>query len=284
MDNPCVKSIRTGRPRSQALCSGPMDTQLCKRLAVLLLLSTILAGSTHARTVRFALLQARPYAWVDDGGKPQGLYADIAAALGSTAKVEVTLDVLPFARAAALVSSGDMDATLMFATEKTLGKARQEAVVFYTDQIVQLRPGLPVAQRKDLAPMTIGRMIGGCQELASDTSVTWKFQDLTSQDSGLRMLAAARIDGFCTVTEAIVDAARRNGLLSVVAQGRSLVLASRPVWLLVSPTLPAESRDRLRAALTHLQTSGEIDAIFRRHLGNAYVVKLPDRTRTPIRP
>lgn len=126
-------------------------------------------------------------------------------------------------------------------------------VAFHTQQVVQMRPGMVVAGRGDLAPLALGRMNGGCQELSDDRAVPWRFQELSTQESGVRMLQARRIDGFCTVNESLLDALSSTGLEASFADAQRLVLASKPVWLMLSPSLEPELGQQLVRGLAELQ-------------------------------
>ncbi len=221
------------------------------------------------------LLDTPPYAWLDARGQAQGLYPDIAVALEKLTGLVVKVDVVPFARAAHMVADGSADATLMFSNGFTAGKVKEARVVFYAKQVVQLRPGLAVRDRKDLVPLTLGRMNGGCLELSENTAVKWTFQELSNQVSGVRMLASHRIDGFCTTSEALAYAVTSSGLTSQLEQSQILELASKPVWLMLSSQLPPAIATRLEAGVRELQKSGAIERIFQDRLGRDYVVRMP---------
>lgn len=230
-------------------------------------------GATE-RTVFMPLLQAKPFGWIDASGQAQGLYPDIATALAKKTGLVIRVEVVPFARAAALVASGSADATLMFRTAFTQGKVVEAMVAFNTQQIVQMRPGLRVAGRSALASLDLGRMNGGCQELADDRSVAWRFQELSTQESGVRKLLAERIDGFCTVNESLLDALSAARLEARFSDAQRLVLASKPVWLMLSQNLAPELRAKLLRGLVELQRSGELSKIFKTRLGDGYVLNL----------
>ncbi len=226
------------------------------------------------RALFMPVLQAKPFGWLDASGRPQGIYPDIAAALSEQTGRVIRVEVVPFARAAALVASGTADTTLMFRTAFTQGKTVEALVAFHTQQVVQLRPGLAVAGRGDLARLALGRMNGGCQELSDDRTVRWRFQELQSHESGVRMLQAQRIDGFCTVNESLLDALASTGLDASFVDAQRLVLASKPVWLMLSPGLNPELGQELVRGMAELQKSGELAKIFKTRLGNRYVLHL----------
>lgn len=219
------------------------------------------------------LLAAPPYAWLDVKGKPQGLYPDIAAALAKATGLAIKVDVVPFARAATLVANGSSDATLMFSNSFTAQKVVEVIAVFYATQVVQLRPGLTVVGRSGLGPLRLGRMNGGCQELSEDARIPFRFQDLNTQESGVQMLAAGRLDGFCTTTEALAAALAATGLQARLDQTQVLPLATKPVWLMLSTQLAPEVARRLESGVRQLQGSGELQRIFRARLGSAYTLR-----------
>ena len=232
-------------------------------------------GVCHAAesVVTMPLLAAPPYGWLDAQGQPQGLYPDIAVALAKISGLSIRVEIVPFARAATLVAKGSADATLMFSNAFTAGKATEALTVFYATQVVQLRPGLMVLGRSGLGPLRLGRMNGGCKELTEDQRMTWRFQDLNTQDSGLQMLAAGRLDGFCTTTEALADAMASSGLQARFDKSQVIALASKPVWLMLSPKVSPDVAKRLEAGVRQLQSSGELVRIFKARLGSGYTLR-----------
>jgi ABC-type amino acid transport substrate-binding protein len=256
---------------------GAVMRPFLRTLVVIAALLSMTACFAADRPISMPVLSAKPYGWLDEQGRVQGLYPDIAAALAKVTGLEIRVEVVPFARAASMVASGSGDVTLMFSNAFTEKKTMEAIAVFYTNQVVQLRPGLAATSRYDLAALPVGRMNGGCLELAEDTSVNWRFQDLTSQDSGVRMLLAGRIDGFCTATEALIDAITSAGLESNFQNSQRMVLASKAVWLMTSLRLPQDVTKRLVAGVRQIQKSGELAQIFKKRLGSSYVLSIGPR-------
>ena len=250
-------------------------TLLKKPLVACAIAALFSSAASHAAdtAISMHLLAAAPYGWLDAKGQPQGLYPDIAAALARVSGLGIRVEVVPFARAATQVANGAADATLMFSNAFTAGKAHEAWVVFYAAQVVQLRPGLTLVGRSGLAPLRMGRMNGGCKELSEDTRVAWNFQDLNTQESGVRMLAAGRLDGFCTTTEALADAMGSAGLQARFEKAQVLALASKPVWLMLSPKLSPDLAKRLEAGVRQLQSTGELARIFKARLGPGYTLR-----------
>lgn len=248
--------------------------------AAFLFLGTVAA---HASGVRMALLTAQPYGMVDSNGKPAGLYPDIARALSLEAGVPVQVELVPFARAANEVARGGADATIMMSNAFSDNKAIEAVVVFYTRQILLLRPGLESPTTAGLEKLSIGRLNGGCQSLADDASIHVQFQEINSQESAVGMLALGRIDAFCSTEEAVRAAVKQQGLEEKLGRSQVVELGARPVWLMLSPALPRSTGDALVGAMTRLQKNGKLAGIFREHLGAGYVLQLQEK-RAPARP
>lgn len=247
---------------------------MVRTLLVWCLFATCPSLGAAQHSISMPVLHSKPFGWVDAGGRAQGLYPDIAAALAKQTGLVINVEVVPFARAASLVASGSADVTLMFRTAFTQSKVVEAMVVFHTQQIVQMRPSLWVSGRSALGTLDLGRMNGGCQDLSDDRSVAWRFQDLSSQESGVRMLLAGRIDGFCTVNESLIDALSGAGLEASFADTQRLVLASKPVWLMLSKNLSPELGAMLVRAMTELQKNGELARIFKARLGSHYILHI----------
>jgi ABC-type amino acid transport substrate-binding protein len=242
------------------------------------MVGALLAGalaSAMAQPVSMPLVEAAPFAWRDSEGLPQGIYPAVAAALAKETGLDIRVDIVPFARAANLVGSGQADATLLFATNATQDRTVEAAILFHTDQVVLLRPGLRVAARADLGPLLIARMNGGCRDLAEEITVPWRFEELSNQEAGIKLLLAGRIDGFCSVRASLQYAINSLGQQANMAAAQTWTLSSRPVWLHLSPKLAPAVADRLTRGVRQIQASGEVQRIFARILGPSYVLNLP---------
>ncbi|MDT8991140.1 transporter substrate-binding domain-containing protein [Curvibacter sp. APW13] len=235
-------------------------------------------SEASAQVVRMALLTAPPYGALDSEGRASGLYPDIAQALEQATGLDVQVELVPFARAANEVAKGGADATIMMANAFSDGKAVEAVVVFYTRQVLLLRPGLQLGVDRSLNGLTIGRLNGGCQALAERTGAAVKFQEINSQASAVGMLALGRIDAFCSTEEAIRAEIRNQGLEAKLRAAKLMELGARPVWLMLSPTLAPAVAEKLVAGVKRLQKSGQLATIFRNHLGSAYRLQTQEKT------
>lgn len=257
-----------------------------RRWLLFLALSVSGAGLAWAQLVRMPLLTAPPYGMVDSQGQMAGLYPDVARALAREAGLQVQIELVPFARAANEVAKGGGDATIMMSTAFSENKAVEAVVVFYTRQILLVRPGLKVAASAGLSQLTIGRLNGGCQSLADQQSETIKFQEINSQSSGVGMLALGRIDAFCSTEEAVRAEIRSQGMEARLHNAQVIELGARPVWLMLAPKLTPPVGQALVEAVKRMQKSGELLKIFRSHLGSAYQLqtqeKVPAGKHVPV--
>lgn len=234
-----------------------------------------------AAPVAAPVLDSAPYGWIDALGNPRGLYPDFFMALARQTGLDIRVRIVPFARAANMVAAGNADTTLMFRNGFTEGKVIEAAQVFFTEQIVQTRSDYAIKSREQLVTKLIGRIRGGCGELANDASHAWRFYELNTQQQGVNMLLAQRIDAFCTTGEAIDFALQQVNNKTALARQNRISLGEKPVWLMFSPTLDKETRTALLQGLKQLQQNGEFARIFKRYLGNQYVLKLGN-TATPV--
>ena len=238
---------------------------------------SLLSPLTHGqdKPLIFPLLASPPYAWLDATGKPQGLYPDMVEAMAKASGVPIHIEVVPFARAATMVATGAADGTLIFENSITSGKTQDLAVAFYTNQVVLLRPGLTVRSRPELGQLNLARLNGGCQELANDSTVKAKFQDVANQEAGLRLLMANRVDGSCRTTAALVDAIALTGSFFQFQSAQRFSLGSKPVLLLMAAKTTQDMGIKMSSALQQIQKSGELTRIFKQRLGDGYIPLLP---------
>ncbi len=164
-----------------------------------------------ASYLTFAVIDSAPFGARQQNNTLEGIYPALLTAISKKSGIEIRVVLVPFARAAHLVTSGDVDGTIMFKTTGTEGKTVPIVALFETGLIVQSGPGLKLTSKADLSQRLIGRIRGGCQDLETDNSRRWRFYELNTQLQGVSMLAAGRIDAFCTVPEAIAVALMTSG-------------------------------------------------------------------------
>ena len=247
-----------------------------RRFAFIFFMLFYLHSNLAYAQLKFYIVSSPPYAWVNDKGESVGIYADIARALANYAAIPFELEVNPFIRAAQTEAGDPSGVTFLFSNAASMDKVDHAAIVFYTNQVVQIQSNKSIRNRNELVTLQIGRLRNGCMELAGDSSVAWNFYEITSQEQGVKMLAHQRLDAFCSAGEAIDFASRNAGLEQKIATTQRFVLASRPVWMMLPKSLKPTQRQALINGLSQLQKSGELMRIFKHYLGDSYVLKLSD--------
>ncbi len=244
-------------------------------ISLVLVCTASAVPQSSGSSLTFAVIDTAPFGTKNEAGEPDGIYPALLRALSQESGISIKVVLVPFARAAFLVTSGAVDGTIMFKTEGTEGRTVPLIALFETGVIVQAAPGLKLRRKADLAPQLIGRIRGGCQDLETDASAHWRFYELNTQEQGVAMLVARRIDAFCTVPEAIALAMGKFAGSSAIDEVERLTISSKKVWILLNPRVPDEVRRRLIDATTILRESEQVKAIFRERLGPTYILKLP---------
>lgn len=212
-------------------------------------------------------------------GNPQGLYPRFLAELSRDTGIQLDLTLMPFARAAHLLASGHIDGSIMFQNNVTDRKTIALAPLFVTAQVVQPRPGIALRGKTELAPLLIGRIRGGCQDLEADTSYRWRFYEVNTQQQGIDMLLAKRIDAFCSATEGLQNAAAKFDRRRELDATARFVVSQKEVWFLASGNVDAGLQQRLHDGIVRLQRNGTVARIFQEVLGPQYELTLPAGAR-----
>lgn len=250
-------------------------SRVLPRALLCLMLSAAAILPASAATLTFAVIDTVPFGARQHHSRvADGLYPALLREISLQSGVPIKVVLVPFARAANLVTAGRVDGTIMFRTSGTDGKTVPLVALFETGQIVQSRPGLALRRKADLAPRLIGRIRGGCKSLAADTSTAWRFYELNSQEQGVAMLAARRIDAFCTVPEALSAALNVAEAPRNIDQREQITISREKVWLLLNPAVPDPLRQKLRDAATRVRESRQMTTIFEQHLGAGYALRL----------
>ena len=241
------------------------------------LLCLVLMQAQAAPPLTFTVIDAPPYAGHDASQRPDGIYPRFLASVARELGQPVEPLLMPFARAAHLASIGTVDGTIMFNNAVTDGKTVALAPLYITGQIVQAAPGLRLRSRAGLDQLLVGRIRGGCQDLEADSGKTWRFYELNTQQQGVEMLLAHRIDVFCTAPEALSAALAAFDAGHRIDPAERLTISEKPVWVLVRSGMDPALQQRLRAAVLRVRDGGALTTIFRDLLGPRYKLRLPSQ-------
>jgi polar amino acid transport system substrate-binding protein len=207
----------------------------------------------------FAVIDAPPYGALLSNGTATGIYPALLAHLSAEAAMPFKITVVPFARAVSMVGNEQADGTILFKTSVTEGSAIALLPLFSTNLVLIQPPGSKRRERTELAGRLIGRLRGGCQDLEADAGV--RFYELNSQQQGVSMLIAGRIDAFCTAEESLNWAIGQFDAAGALALAHRMKISERQVWLHVRRHLDPHLAERLKAALLRMKADGTIERI-----------------------
>lgn len=239
-----------------------------RKTAALLLALTMLCIAGPARAerevLRIAIFNVPPYGLTTPNGQPVGLYVDVLQRVAKLAGYTPTVHVEPFARVHSDLKNNIADVTISFPTPETTDTLIPLGPVFTTDVILVPRKPFAPHTRADIGNMRIGRLRGGCIDLAMDGS-NRSFAELNNFADGIRMLAAGRIDGVCTSPVVLAYYLRQEGL-SAETFGKPLVLNRRDSLLYLRPGASPDMQRRLREGLAALQRGKVLEQLIQAYL------------------
>ncbi len=228
---------------------------MLKRLATALLSSLALSMPCGAEPIDIALFDIAPYASVGANGEPKGIYVDLARRVATRAGLEPRIRLVPFARVAPSLGNGEASMSISFATDALSQVSTPLGTVLMVDSVLLNSRSRSARRVEDLAGFRIGRARGGCQDLATQPQASFSLQDLSSFESGLRMLELERLDALCATRE-VLQHYQALTKLGPERFGPVTVLSRRPALLLVAKTAPPALAARLGSALQALQAEG----------------------------
>lgn len=218
----------------------------------------------------FSLPTSAPYAWADNAGEMHGIYPDIVRALARQSRLTIAMQAPAATRVGQKLVEKNNTYVLMFNHEYTAERFDLAAVIFKSEEVVQIQANKHIESKQALKTLKIGRLRGGCMELSKDPSVAWNFYELNSAEQGVKMLTHQRIDAFCGTAEIIDFAAIKSEESHNLANTQRFVLSSKPVWLMFPLGIDTHTKQSLLTALNALRESGELAQIFKKYLGESY--------------
>ncbi|MDW3710524.1 MULTISPECIES: substrate-binding periplasmic protein [unclassified Pseudomonas] len=234
--------------------------------ALLLLLSLCLSGACAAQELRLTNGEWAPYL----GAKlpHQGVASRIVAEAFALEGIDVRWEFYPWARALRLAERGERDGSAVW-----LRNPEREARFFVSDPVIESgyylfhRKDLPLDWQRveDLAGLRLGATLGydyGEAFQRAEAEGRLQVQRLPSEEQGLRMLLAGRIDVF-PVDKIVAIAMLQDNFTSAERARVSFhaqPLRSDTLHLLLSRADPAnaERMARFNQGLAHLRESGKV--------------------------
>jgi ABC-type amino acid transport substrate-binding protein len=178
---------------------SPLKCWLTRRLPIA---GVALFAALHAQAATIGVPENMP-PWGLSSTLPvaqRGIYADMADAIVARVKEPVEIRFVPYGRMLQEVKSGELDYAFGVIGPATTGAGPFITIIGKVPMVAVARKGLTLKTLADLHGFTeVGYLRGGSCGAAvdGDTAINRVAQD--GYDSAIRKMAAARLDGWCSV-------------------------------------------------------------------------------------
>lgn len=227
--------------------------------------------------IRFATLEDfKPFAWCDNG-VPKGIDVEIVTLVMDRIDHPYVIECIPWKRALSSIKSGKVDA--LFSAYKT---SEREAFAIYMNSPTHLSifsvfvpkgKAFSFNRLEDLYGKTVGITGGYSVNPEFDKARLagrFKVQELSSADSGLKMLARGRLDAYVNGKHVGLFTARNLGITDMIEPLDRPLHEPKPAYLLFSKASNLRNKDQLisemNQALDLLWKSGEVDQLTERFI------------------
>ncbi len=218
------------------------------------------------RPLRAVALAIAPYGVLDASGRKSGLFVDAFELVARESRHRIDVTVVPYARAIALMRSGEAD--LMIASSSSvLAEIAEPMGMLWTAEVVAVsRAGLKLDGQADLRGRTVGLVRGTDYGAAFLDEGEYRKHEINGPLQGLRMLQEGRLDAvvgtrldvFHALHQLKVPRARIGSAITVQSREIHLHLGHRSE----NDALATE----LRRAVQELRSSGKADALLAKYL------------------
>lgn len=249
-----------------AVLRPPRRRRLMAGLAVTLALAAVPLRASRQRPLRAVVLAIVPYGKLEANGRKSGLFVDAFELLERVSGRRIEVTVAPYARAIAMLRSGEAD--LMIATSNPViaEAAEPMGMLWAADVIAIARPGIKLEGQEDLRGRTVGLLRGSDYGAAFLDDAEYRRHEITDQVQGVRMLLEGRLDATLGTRLAVFHAMR---LLGVPRSrlGPSIAVQEREVHLHLGRRSADEALEtELRHAVQELRSSGKAEALLAKYL------------------
>ena len=185
------------------------------RFAAIAPLAPLLAAApARAATMplRMVTVAVAPWGWSDAAGQPQGIFVDFARQLAAESGLAMTISVVPYPRAVAMIGVGDADLLLALNSAVLLRTARQVVATPIGDVIVVTRADLAVRTLQELRGKVVGQVRATEYGPEFDGDSLIGKREMASWEQCVKMLMEHRIDGAIGMRVSLLYAMQQLGL------------------------------------------------------------------------
>ena len=245
----------------------PLRRHLLASLSGVLALGVLPPARAATRPLRAVALQVAPFGMLDAQGRPGGIFVDVFRLLEKEAGLQVEISVAPYARAMAMLRSGEADLLLATSSVPIAQLAEPMGMLWQVDVMAIGRAGLALDSERDLRGLRVGIVRGADYGVPFLDGDNFTRHDTRDQLQAIRLLVEKRIDASVGTRLAIQYAIHVQGLRREQL-GSMVRIQTREVHLHLSKRrADPELESRLRRAVEALRSSGRIDALVTSYAG-----------------
>ncbi|WP_374583234.1 substrate-binding periplasmic protein [Pseudoduganella sp.] len=222
-------------------------------------------AGAETRALRAAVMQIEPYGMLDAQGRQSGAYTEVFELLGRELGRPVEVVGAPYARALALLRSGQVDMMLAMPSPAIAEVAQPAGAVWSLEAIAIGRAGTPLRRIRDLRGLIVARIRGTDYgpEFMNDKAI--HHYEISDHVQGLHMLLEKRIDVLVGGRPGIFYAMRKLGVQRSQL-GSAFPVNARDVQLHMSKKFDdARLASEVRRGMAALRTDGRIDAVIAKY-------------------
>lgn len=234
------------------------------RRIVFIALAFMLANATAA-PLKIVTIQGPPWGFLDGDGQPTGMMYEIANRIAEVAGFSPTNALVPYARTALDIESGNADMTLRFSNEH-MERVGLSVTPVVTMPVILVGPrGVQYRSLSELRGKTVGVVRTSRYVDAFDADSAIQKYAVNDYEIMARMIAMRRLDAGVGSSAGLYYGAYKAGV-KPDELGKPLVLGNNDFILFLSKkSARPETIGALKAAVEKLNASGEIPQIVRKY-------------------
>lgn len=218
--------------------------------------------AAHAKTLRCAIMQSKPFGFMTEDGQMTGIHYDTMKRIAEEAGFTFAAEIAPFARIIEQLKNGYADLAMMYRNERIEEAAVIVGPTVRTDRIVIFgRKGVDYTSSEALHGKVVAHLRGAHYDdaLAADEAI--KKYYTTSYQQSLDMFLKKRVDAIVAPEYGLLFEAKSNGM-PLDMFGEPLVLNIKTTYLFLSKkTMDDETLKILRITLDRLRKMGVTNEI-----------------------
>lgn len=227
-----------------------------------------LLNSAEARVFKLVSMAGAPFGFTSDTGKPIDIGVEIGNLILEEAGLTFENTIVPYARAVAMIESGDADFMLAFPNARFQAAAAPTASIAAFENVIIGRAGTAFPTLKELHGKTVASIRVARYDKAFSADPLIEKHYVNNYEQGLTMLLAGRVDAIIGTKTGI--------LYQMDAMGRSrsqlgppLILNTEDAWLFFSKrNYDEQIAVKLREAISSLRARGALQKILFKYFAN----------------